>query len=98
MAATKDTESEGVLRGEPGCDYGCPNCTIRCAVVAGCCEDAWEEVDRLRTQGGDLQNLMDTLERAEAAERAFERIRPRQPDELPIPMVPAHSWLSFSTH
>jgi hypothetical protein len=84
---------KGVLRGAPACRMGCPDCTIRCAVVTGARDAALEEVAGAR-QTGDVQALAAAIERLEAAEQAFERVRPRSELELPIPTA---SWLPSST-
>jgi hypothetical protein len=77
--------SKPVLRGEPACERGCPDCTIRCAVVVGMREGALEDIERLRRSGKDPEALAEALERFDAAERGFQHVVPRGGRELPAP-------------
>jgi hypothetical protein len=76
--------TKGVLRGSPACRMGCPDCTIRCAVVSGARDEALREVARAR-RAGDIAAASAAIAQLEPIEAAFERVRPRSEFELPIP-------------
>jgi hypothetical protein len=74
---------KGVLRGAPACERGCPDCTIRCAVVVGIRDDALEDIERLRRSGKDRKALAEAIERFNNAESALPHVMPRGGRELP---------------
>jgi len=74
-----------VLRGAPGCERGCPDCTIRCAVVVGIRDGALRDIEQLRQSGKDPEALAEAIERFNNAESGFQLVMPRGGRELPAP-------------
>lgn len=52
VSAEPQVNSSAAPRRSPGCERGCPICTIRCAVVAGALADLRDELRRRDADAG----------------------------------------------